>query len=67
MKNLKLFTILFLGVLTLLSFTEINNENSIVKLDVSEESVDQNGWGSWKTTDCFRGIDFRIKRKKSSY
>jgi hypothetical protein len=67
MKNLKLFTILFVGVLTLLSFTEIKNEDTVVKLDVSEESIDQNGWGSWKTTDCFRGLDFRVKRKKSSY
>lgn len=64
MKKLKLVVVLFVGFITLLSFTEIKKEESILKLDVSEESFDQNGWGSWKTTDCFRGLDFRVKRKK---
>ena len=24
-------------------------------------------WGSWKSVSCFKGIDFRVKSKKTSY
>lgn len=37
------------------------NNSEQVKLELAL-SVNQSGWGSWKTTDCFRGLDFRVKR-----
>lgn len=24
--------------------------------------IAQNSWGSWRTTDCLKGLDFRVKR-----
>ncbi|WP_334058074.1 hypothetical protein [Polaribacter sp. P097] len=48
----------------MMSFTSSSKSNSVIKLELPEVNVDQNGWGTWKTTDCFRGLDFRVKRKK---
>ena len=67
MKKMKFIALLFIGFITMMSFTTSSKSDSVLKLELTEENVDQNGWGTWKTTDCFRGLDFRVKRKKSSY
>lgn len=62
-----LLALLVFGVLTM-SFTsetnryENSNEGSelLLKIDLPTE-VDEQGWGSWNTTDCLRGLDFRVR------
>lgn len=59
--------LLVFGVMAM-SFTSTptNNEKInegtelLLKIDLPTE-VDAQGWGSWNTTDCLRGLDFRVK------
>jgi len=62
MKKRSLLLVFFCGML-LLSFSnkkeesvEINSMKIEIPLDKSIE-----GWGSWNTTDCLRGLDFRVR------
>ncbi len=62
-----LLALLVLGVMTM-SFTSesINNQNTnigtelLLKIELPTD-VDDQGWGSWNTTDCLRGLDFRVR------
>ena len=62
-----LLALLVFGVMAM-SFTSTptNNEKInegtelLLKIDLPTE-VDAQGWGSWNTTDCLRGLDFRVK------
>jgi hypothetical protein len=72
MKSLKLVLVFCISLIVFMSFTSMEIENKISKkndIEVFLEKVEfpQNGWGNWKTTDCFRGLDFRVKKKTSNY
>ena len=59
--------LLVIGVLTM-SFTSVTTTNAtenkdtelLLKIDLSED-VDAQGWGSWNTTSCLKGLEFRVR------
>ena len=59
-----LFSILIIAAFVM-SFKTMSNEelknSDVVKLELNFNNY-QTEWGSWNTTDCFRGLDFRVKR-----
>ncbi len=68
MKKINYAILQFVVSLMTMSFTEApevsvnNNESSelFFEIDLSDLKEDQ-GWDSWNTTDCFRGLDFRVR------
>lgn len=61
MKLLK--TIIPLIFCIIISFSFTNKKTEINKTNLIKINLENNeqGWGSWNTTDCFRGLDFRVK------
>ncbi|SDR91015.1 hypothetical protein SAMN05216503_1360 [Polaribacter sp. KT25b] len=65
--RLLVFTIAAVMMSFKINTTEILKKEELIKIDVNSNSY-QNGWSTWKTTDCFRGLDLRVKKKpKSNY
>ena len=68
MKKINYAMLLFVVGLMTMSFSEapeviVSNNESLelfFEIDLSDLDEDQ-GWGSWNTTDCFRGLDFRVR------
>ncbi|WP_299665318.1 hypothetical protein [uncultured Polaribacter sp.] len=64
MKTLKyVLLILFCGFISM-SFTKkekINLESDFIKIEIPLENINNQGWGSWNTTDCLEGLDFRVR------
>ncbi len=69
MKNLKLLFALSLGIVLMSFGNKIPEKNIIdnnpIEIIIDAKDVPQNGWGSWKTTSCFRYLKYQIK--KASY
>ena len=40
---------------------EIELKDDLIKIELNVDEVDAQGWGSWNTTDCLRGLDFRVR------
>lgn len=62
-KNSFLLSIVFCAVL-LMSFTkkeEKFNESNFIKIEIPLSDIKLRDWGSWNTTDCLRGLDFRVR------
>ncbi len=62
-----LLALLVFGVMAMSFTSETNNTKKtnegaelVLKIDLPTE-VDAQGWGSWNTTDCLRGLDFRVR------
>jgi hypothetical protein len=68
MKNFNYALVLLVFGVVGMSFTstpttnETLNEGTelLLKIDLPTD-VDAQGWGSWNTTDCLRGLDFRVR------
>lgn len=68
MKKINYVLVLFvLGIVTMsFTTTPTNNEpinngtELLLKIDLPKDT-DAQGWGSWNTTDCLRGLDFRVR------
>lgn len=64
MKNSKIYLIAFFSSLLMMSFSlkeTKKNETNLLKIEIPLGNIDEQGWGSWNTTDCLRGFDFRVK------
>ena len=64
MKKRNILLIVFCGIL-LMSFSDKNDKPTItdfIKIEIPLDNVNQKtGWGTWNTTDCLRGLDFRVR------
>ena len=63
MKKSSLLLVFFCGIL-LLSFSDKKEKNEFADFIKIEIPLDKavEGWGSWGTTDCLRGLDFRVRK-----
>lgn len=69
MKKINFLLMLFaigLGTMSFTNLPEANDEfdeglEQLLVIDLVDIKVDEQGWGSWNTTDCLRGLDFRVK------
>ncbi|ARV14318.1 hypothetical protein [Polaribacter sp. SA4-12] len=64
MKKLNLLLAITMIALSTMSFT-VNEEkiasDDYLKIEIPLTEIDSQGWGNWNTTDCLRGLDFRVK------
>lgn len=58
------FAIISFSVLTAFTFNASHNNSFEIKL---EESINQGDWGPWNQTDCYKGLDFRVKNRGKNY
>jgi len=64
-KTLSILTIA-LFVFVSLSFVQSNSKDSeLLEIKLSK-SINSGVWGEWNTTSCFKGLDFRVKKKSTS-
>lgn len=64
MKKTKKILAFLISIVIMMSFTikeEKLKNNNDVKIETLINKVASQGWGSWSTTDCLRGLDFRVK------
>ena len=65
MKKIKFYLIAFLFSFAAMSFTLKTThtiDSDFIKLEIPiDNSETQSGWGSWNSTDCLRGLDFRVR------
>ncbi|MCI2228121.1 hypothetical protein MC378_03000 [Polaribacter sp. MSW13] len=64
MKNFKFYLGTIFCVTLMMSFSlkkEKNIDLEFIKMKIPIENIDEQGWGSWNTTDCLKGLDFRVK------
>lgn len=68
MKKVNYFLVLLFFCAFTMSFTDTSDVNEIkdngtellLKIDLPENLKEQS-WGRWNTTDCLRGLDFRVR------
>lgn len=68
MKKLLLITLVCVGAFGLTS-TKMNTSEKATQgcwVEVDLKDLDAGEWGSWTTTDCFKGLDFRVKRSSQN-
>ena len=65
MKNLKTYLLVSFSALLMMSFTskeiEPFPESEFIKIEIPTDNITSQGWGYWNTTDCLRGLDFRVR------
>ena len=64
MKNIKILAIIALIALLGMSFTADKDTKlgeDTLKIAFNLDEIEAQSWGSWNTTDCLRGLDFRVR------
>jgi hypothetical protein len=67
MKSKLLINLLMAATfIAMTAFTITTGTQEMTKLTV-KENTESNNWGPWKQTDCYRGLDFRVKKRGPNY
>lgn len=61
-----IITPIIISFFTLTAFTLNSYHSNSVEIEL-EEPFNQSDWGPWNQTDCYKGLDFRVKNRGKNY